>query len=189
MSERPNILVIMTDQQKATASHLYGNVDCVTPNLERLAQSGVLYEQATTPHPLCMPARVSFWTGQWPHSHGSRRNETPMAPGSTHAARLWHDAGYHVGLIGKNHCFADAADLACFDTWCEISHGGLPADATTRGMAWFRPREGVDAAARTAPHDAAAEPAFCLRHQRFSLGGLRHRVGGRADGAFFGAAS
>jgi len=146
MSERPNILVIMTDQQKATASHLYGNTDCVTPNLARLAQSGVLYEHAITPHPLCMPARVSFWTGQWPHSHGSRRNETPMVPGSVHAARLWHEAGYHVGLIGKNHCFADPADLACFDTWCEISHGGLPPDATTRGMAWFRPLEGVDAA-------------------------------------------
>ncbi|MCB0140674.1 MAG: sulfatase-like hydrolase/transferase, partial [Caldilineaceae bacterium] len=78
MAQRPNILLIMTDQQKATSSHLYGNTFCPTPNLARLAESGVLYRHAFTPHPLCMPARISFWTGQWPHSHGGRRNETPM---------------------------------------------------------------------------------------------------------------
>jgi arylsulfatase A-like enzyme len=70
MSRQPNILVIMTDQQKATASHLYGNTFCQTPNMERLARSGVLFQNAITPHPLCMPARVSLWTSQWPHTHG-----------------------------------------------------------------------------------------------------------------------
>lgn len=146
MAHQPNIVVIMTDQQKATASHLYGNPNCVTPNLERLANEGVRYEYAYTPHPLCMPARVSFWTGQYPHNHGSRRNETPMRQGAPHLFRIWHEAGYHTGLIGKNHCFAEADDLDCFDTWCEISHGGLPEQAETKGMDWFRPRVGVDAA-------------------------------------------
>ena len=109
--DQPNILVIMTDQQKATASHLYGNPFCETPNLERLANEGVLFDHAITPHPLCMPARVSFWTAQYPHSHGSRRNETPMSPDATHAFKLWRAAGYHCGLIGKNHCFDHAADI------------------------------------------------------------------------------
>ena len=59
--DRPNILMIMTDQQKATASHLYGSTFCQTPNLERLAQQGVLFQHAFTPHPLCVPARVA-WT-------------------------------------------------------------------------------------------------------------------------------
>jgi arylsulfatase len=72
MADRPNILVIMTDQQKATSSHLYGNSFCHTPALQRLADQGVLYEHAITPHPLCVPARISLWTGQWPHSHGGR---------------------------------------------------------------------------------------------------------------------
>ena len=151
MKEQPNILVIMTDQQKATASHLYGNRFCQTPQMARLASEGVLYERAFTPHPLCMPARVSFWTAQWPHSHGSRRNETPMPAGANHAFRVWKEAGYHTGLIGKNHCFAEEEDLALFDTWCEISHGGLPKDHAskyleTRGMDWFRLRAGIDAA-------------------------------------------
>ena len=56
MSERPNVLVIMTDQQKATASHLYGNTFCETPSMERLADEGVLFEHAFTPHP-CAPQR------------------------------------------------------------------------------------------------------------------------------------
>jgi arylsulfatase A-like enzyme len=144
--ERPNILVIMTDQQKATASHLYGNPFCETPSMERLAREGVLFEHAFTPHPLCMPARISFWTSQFPHSHGGRRNETPMPAGAAHAFRIWKEAGYQTGLIGKNHCFVDAGDLALFDTWCEISHGGLPADPSTRGMDWFRPLDGIRAA-------------------------------------------
>ena len=146
MPPQPNILVIMTDQQKATASHLYGNTFCQTPSMERLANEGVLFEHAFTPHPLCVPARVSFWTGQYPHAHGARRNETWMPPGAPHAFRLWKAAGYHCGLIGKNHCFEQADDLALFDTWCEIGHGGLPDDPATRGMPWCRPLDGVRAA-------------------------------------------
>ena len=46
MSNSPNVLVIMTDQQKATASHLYGNTFCETPSMERLAEEGVLFEGA-----------------------------------------------------------------------------------------------------------------------------------------------
>jgi arylsulfatase A-like enzyme len=136
----------MTDQQKATASHLYGNIFCETPSMARLAGEGVLFEQAFTPHPLCVPARVSLWTSQYPHSHGARRNETWMPAGAVHAFQIWKQAGYHTGLIGKNHCFDRPQDLALFDTWCEISHGGLPRDVETRGMSWFRPVEGVHAA-------------------------------------------
>lgn len=146
MSEQPNILVIMTDQQKATASHLYGNPFCETPNLQRLAEEGVLYEHAFTPHPLCVPARISFWTGKYPHQHGGRRNETLMPSGTTHAWRLWQEMGYTTGLIGKNHCFVEPDDLALFDVYCEISHGGLPAAAPPKGMEWFRPIDGIHAA-------------------------------------------
>ena len=144
-SRRPNVIVIMSDQQKATASHLYGNPFCETPSLERLAQAGVLFDCAITPHPLCAPARQSFWTSQFPHSHGGRRNQTLMAPGTVHAFQVWKEAGYHTGLIGKNHCFDRATDLALFDTWCEIGHGGIT-DDRTRGMEWFRPLDGIAAA-------------------------------------------
>ena len=101
----PNILLIMADQLKATASHLYGNTFCHTPAMARLAGDGVLFEHAFTPHPLCVPARISMWTSQFSHTHGARRNETLMPAGAQHASKLWQKAGYHTGLIGKNHCF------------------------------------------------------------------------------------
>lgn len=160
MSQRPNVLFIMADQMKATASHLYGNPFCETPALARLAGEGVLYENAFTPHPLCMPARVSVWTGRFPHSHGGRRNETPMPPGAEHAFRLWKQAGYHTGLIGKNHCFLDPADQDLFDTWCEIGHTGLPAGAPTKGMDWWRPVEAIDAAHATRRAMPKQSPRF-----------------------------
>ena len=91
---QPNVVVIMADQLKATASHLYGNTFCETPSMARLAEEGVLFEHAFTPHPLCVPARVSLWTGQYPHSHGARRNETLMPPDAVHAFQIWKGAGY-----------------------------------------------------------------------------------------------
>jgi arylsulfatase len=142
-SDLANVIVIMTDQQKATASHLYGSTFCTTPAMERLAREGVLFAHAFTPHPLCVPARVSLWTSQYPHSHGGRRNETWMPADATHAFQIWHAAGYHCGLIGKNHCFEHVQDLALFDTWCEISHTGLIGNGETKGMGWYRSLDGI----------------------------------------------
>jgi arylsulfatase A-like enzyme len=156
--DRPNVLLIMADQLKATASHLYGNTFCQTPAMERLAQDGVLFEHAFTPHPLCVPARVSMWTAQYPHTHGARLNETLMPAGAQHAARIWKQAGYHLGLIGKNHCFAQPDDLALFDTWCEIEHYGLPEKKPTRGMEWFRPPESIESA-HTVRHNMPRQTA------------------------------
>jgi arylsulfatase A-like enzyme len=167
--ERPNILVILSDQMKATASHLYGNPFCETPSLARLAGEGVLFRHAFTPHPLCVPARVSLWTGQWPHSTGARRNETWMPAGANHAFRLWHDEGYRCGLIGKNHCFDRAEDLALFDVWCETSHGGLPADPATRGMDWVRPLDEIMEAHSVRRNMPRISPRFSYAHTDFPL--------------------
>lgn len=143
--DRPNVLLIMSDQLKATASHLYGSSVCETPALGRLAREGVLFQNAFTPHPLCVPARVSLWTAQYSHTHGARRNETFMPPGAPHAFRTWKEGGWHTGLIGKNHCFT-VDDLPLFDTWNEIGHEGLPEGRATKGLPWFRPEASITAA-------------------------------------------
>ena len=168
MSERPNVLVVMTDQQKATASHLYGNTFCETPSMERLAQEGVLFEHAFTPHPLCVPARISLWTSQFPHAHGGRRNETFMPAGVPHAFKLWKEAGYHTGLIGKNHCFQRPEDLALFDVWCEASHGGLSKDPP-RGMSWFRPLDAIRKAHESRRTMTPQNPRFGYATSDFPL--------------------
>jgi len=167
--DKPNILVIMCDQLKATASHLYGNTFCETPSLERMSRQGVRFEHAFTPQPLCAPTRCALWTSQYPHSNGCRRNQTLMPAHAEHAFRIWKEQGFHCGLIGKNHSFELAEDLALFDTWCEISSGGLVRARPNKGMEWFRPIEAINAAhsvRRNMPH---ISPRFSYAASDFPL--------------------
>lgn len=143
-----NVVVIMADQMKATASHLYGNPFCRTPSLERLSDAGVRFENAFTPHPLCVPARTSLWSGRYPHSHGSRRNETLMDPSVDHAWNVWNEAGFTTALIGKNHCFAPPEQGAIFDVACEVGHMGVDGLPPARGLEWYRDSAGVREAHR-----------------------------------------
>ncbi|MDQ3701353.1 MAG: sulfatase-like hydrolase/transferase, partial [Chloroflexota bacterium] len=61
--DRPNILLITTDTSRTDTLGCYGSPYAVSPNLDRLAAEGVLFEQAHTPSPVCMPARCSLLTG------------------------------------------------------------------------------------------------------------------------------
>ena len=116
--DRPNILILMADQLKATALGLYGNRDVPTPNLERLAESGILYRRHYVAAPLCVPSRVAFWTGMYPHNTGVRHNQVLMPEDRVHYARLLSDAGYRMALIGKDHCF-QGSDKDLFTTRME----------------------------------------------------------------------
>ena len=154
-----NAIIIMADQMKATASHLYSKHGIRTPGLERLARLGVRYENATTPHPLCVPARVAMWTALNPHRTGSTVNKTPMPENVPHAAKWWKNAGYELALLGKNHCFAEQSDYDLFDVWCEIEHYGFkdnhahygfkegaPVAESPKGMDWVEDEKKVTAA-------------------------------------------
>ena len=143
---RPNVLFIMCDQLKATALSVYGNQICNTPSLERLAGQGVTFENAITPHPLCVPARTAIMASRYPHQIGTRRNETLMPAGVTHAFGVWKSAGYTTGLIGKNHCFDREEDIDLLDVRCELWHRGLQNDAPLKGMEWSRPQCDIHAA-------------------------------------------
>lgn len=146
----PNILFIMADQMKWSVLRMYSEIGIETPALERLAAQGVRFEAAITPHPLCVPARTSVMTSRYPHSTGCRRNETLMPAGEVHAFRIWKEAGYVTGLIGKNHCFDRDEDLSLFNVRCEISHGGLPKGGYAgehvgnTGMEWLVPEREID---------------------------------------------
>src|SRR5262245_39426339 len=107
-TDRPNIVLFYVDELRATALRLYNPDGVATPNLARLAARGVVFENAFTPYPLCMPARVSLWTGQYPHTHGSRHNQKPMAEGLPSMAGILRDAGYALGIFGTNHCFTSS---------------------------------------------------------------------------------
>ncbi len=165
-AERPNILFIMADQMKWSILRMYSEIGIETPALERLAAQGVRFEAAITPHPLCVPARTSVMTARYPHSTGCRRNETLMPDTEVHAFRIWKEAGYVTGLIGKNHSFVRDEDLSLFDVRNEISHQGLPAggyageNIGNTGMDWVVPEAEINAghAARTTLREHAQSP-------------------------------
>ena len=121
--DRPNVIIIMTDEQKATALPMYGNAVVRTPHLAQLAAEGARFEWAFATCPLCVPARVSLMTGRYAHTTGSRTNLFLMRPGERHLLDIFREHGYRTGLAGKNHCFRPE-ELAKFDFLREAGHLG-----------------------------------------------------------------
>ena len=110
MSKKPNILFIMTDQQRLSAVSAYGQTPCKTPHIDRLAAEGTLFENVYTTFPVSSPARASVLTGLYPHAHGVTANIHEIAcsvhelPDGPHLLpRRLQTAGYSTGYTGKWH--------------------------------------------------------------------------------------
>lgn len=101
--ERPNIVVFLTDQQRADTVGCYGSVVNLTPNLDRMAAQGVRFDLAFTAQPVCGPARAMLQTGVYPTVTGCFRNGIPLPASTTTLAQHLKGAGYEVGYIGKWH--------------------------------------------------------------------------------------
>lgn len=103
-SKRPNILWICTDQQRKDTLGCYGNAMTHTPNLDRLAASGMKFTNAYAQSPVCMPSRASFLTGRYPRTCRVRYNgQNIQAQESAYiiTRKLRDEAGYVCGLAGK----------------------------------------------------------------------------------------
>ncbi len=98
-----NLLVIMSDEHSRKILGCYGNSVVSTPNLDALAGGGMLFSQAYTSSPICVPARAAFAVGKYVHQIGFWDNADPY-DGS---AESWHhflrERGHHVTSIGKLH--------------------------------------------------------------------------------------
>ena len=103
-NQKPNILIVMTDQQRVGLTRRSGFPFDTMPALDRLAAGGVPFDDAYTTAPLCAPARVSLLTGRWPHAHRVRQNAaTESARFDQDLFHVLRQAGYKTGLTGKNH--------------------------------------------------------------------------------------
>lgn len=103
MTTPPSVIVLLTDQQRWDTTGFGGNPEGLTPNLDRIARSGVAFDVAVTPQPLCTPARASFQTGRFAASTGAFRNGiVPSTSGGT-LAQSFRDAGYRTAYVGKWH--------------------------------------------------------------------------------------
>jgi len=103
---RPNVLFICTDQHRFDVLGCYRNPHVRTPNIDRLAAEGVLFEQCYTPNPVCAPTRASILTGRYPRAHGLWGNGVPLPSHERLFTRALADAGYDCGLVGKLHLAA-----------------------------------------------------------------------------------
>ncbi|MGB9606630.1 MAG: sulfatase-like hydrolase/transferase, partial [Bryobacteraceae bacterium] len=102
-SRRPNILFVFPDQMRAQALGAMGNPDVRTPQLDRLASQGVLFENTLANSPVCSPARATMLTGKYAHRNGMIANDLRLRESEVTLAEILADAGYHTGFIGKWH--------------------------------------------------------------------------------------
>lgn len=105
---RPNLLLVITDQQRADTVAPGG--PCLTPNLQRLALEGARFERCYATNPICSPSRASLFTGHLPHSHGVTdvthavpAPEADLRPDMPFWSRELARAGYRTGYFGKWH--------------------------------------------------------------------------------------
>ena len=104
MATRPNIVVIMTDQQRIDTISAYGMNPIVrTPHIDGIADRGVRFDGAFTPTAICSPARASFYTGLYPHKHGVTGNGLSIRDGVKGINHYLDEAGYRCGYAGKWH--------------------------------------------------------------------------------------
>jgi arylsulfatase A-like enzyme len=100
---KPNILFIFSDQHRPHAMSCYGDPNIETPNLDRLAEEGVLFTNAYSTCPVCAPFRACLYTGQYINTHGVTSLFKPLLPNQPVLAEVLRDAGYHTSHMGKWH--------------------------------------------------------------------------------------
>lgn len=100
---RPNFLFLMTDQHRADRVGFGGNPVIRTPNLDRLAGEGMVFERATVANPICMPNRSTIMTGCMPSVHGTRHNGIALDWQANTFARVLRGHGYRTSHVGKSH--------------------------------------------------------------------------------------
>ncbi len=138
---RPNIVMIVTDQQRIDTVGAYGSQICRTPNMDRLAKAGMRFTKAFTPTGLCSPVRCSLLSGVYPHTHKVLTNvalhpiREELAVEQDRLSPAIQAAGYRLGYVGKWHVskrpptdfgYQDYVSLGDFETWRREIAAPLP---------------------------------------------------------------
>jgi uncharacterized sulfatase len=100
---RPNFVLILTDTQATNVIGAYGRTGLRTPNVDRLAETGLLFNRAYTTCPVCTPARAGLFTGVYSHTSGAWTNNLPLGGNVKTMGQRFQDAGYRTGYTGKWH--------------------------------------------------------------------------------------
>ncbi|MBN2243386.1 MAG: sulfatase-like hydrolase/transferase [Acidobacteria bacterium] len=121
---RPNILFILSDDHRWDFMSGVGHPFVQTPNLDRLADEGVLFKNAFVTTSLCSPSRASFLTGRYAHHHGVINNVSPWNNDNVTFLELLKRGGYDTAFIGKWHMPGEFPKLRGLDEFVTFTVEG-----------------------------------------------------------------
>lgn len=102
-SKRPNILFIMSDDHAYQAISAYDNTLTSTPNIDRLANEGMKFNNACVTNSICAPSRAVILTGKHSHINGKTDNNFPFNKDNVTFPQIFQQAGYQTAMFGKLH--------------------------------------------------------------------------------------
>ena len=120
-SERPNVIFVFTDDHAPHAISAYGSQINQTPNLDRLAEEGMLFRNAFVTNSICAPSRAVILTGKHSHLNGVIDNRSTFDGSQQTFPKILQDAGYQTAMIGKWHLKSDPTG---FDHWSVLPGQG-----------------------------------------------------------------
>jgi len=109
-AKKPNVVVVLTDDQRADTLSCEGHACLKTPNLDRLAREGTRFKNSFVTTSLCSPSRASLLSGLYAHSHKVVDNFTEYPKELQSYPRRLHEAGYETAYIGKWHMGENSDD-------------------------------------------------------------------------------
>ena len=107
---KPNIIFYFSDQQRWDTIGCYGQELDITPNLDKLAEEGVVFDEAYTAQPVCGPCRAMFQTGKYPTQIGCYKNDIALPLKVKTLADYLYEAGYDAGYVGKWHLASETLE-------------------------------------------------------------------------------
>ncbi len=127
MPDRPNVLILFTDQQRADTIGALGNPHMQTPAMDSLVREGTSFTSAYCASPVCIASRCSMILSQWAHQTGCTTN-CPMPQERTSFMEIFQDAGWQTHGVGKMHFAPDSHKLWGFEARDYSEEGGFRAD-------------------------------------------------------------
>jgi len=121
--QKPNLLFIWTDEQRADTMAAYGNTKIHAPNLNKLAGESVVFQKAYVTQPVCTPNRSAVMTGLWPHTNGCTENNIPLPRDIRCLPELVNDPDYRTAYMGKWHLGDEIFAQHGFEEWVSIEDG------------------------------------------------------------------
>lgn len=118
-------VIFYPDEMRAKSLGCYGNQTVSTPNFDRLAAEGVVFENNYTQHPVCVASRCAMMTGWYPHVAGYRTLLHYIEPYQPNFLRYIKQAGYQIHMYGKNHVFSEETFAECVDYHSNPKFGSI----------------------------------------------------------------